>query len=232
MSENNDRKIEEKDDELEDTIELNPIQDRENQSPKKAIPSRIQKQKLPKRDTGSAIDVKKEFLDFLKDVIICMAIVFLLVQFVVRPIQVKGSSMYPTLHDGSLGFSNILGFRTGGIKRFDIVIVYLDEKEEYIVKRVIGLPGETVAYSDGQLYINGEAVAEDFLDQDYVDSYNGYFMSDVDEITLGEDEYYCLGDNRPHSSDSRTYGPFHKSDILCKGVFIFLPFSDFGVETW
>lgn len=233
MNEEYDRKKEDRDEELADTIELDVIsQENTDPSPKKAVPSHIQKKKLPKRDTGNTIDVKKEFLDFLKDVLICMAVVFLLVQFIVRPIQVKGSSMYPTLHDGSLGFSNILGFRLSGIERFDIVIVYLDEKDEYLVKRVIGLPGETVSYSGGQLYINGEAVAEDFLDEDYVASYNGYFMSDVDEITLGEDEYYCLGDNRPHSSDSRTYGPFQKSDILSKGVFIFLPFSDFGVETW
>jgi len=140
--------------------------------------------------------------------------------------------MYPELSDTSVGFSNVVGYNISGLKRFDIVIIYVAEKDEYLVKRVIGLPGETVSYKDGKLYINGEYVKEDFLDQTYVSSYNGTFMADVSPITIGDDEYYCLGDNRPHSSDSRYYGPFKKENIKSKGIFIFWPFSNFGVETW
>lgn len=173
-----------------------------------------------------------EVLSFIMDLVICMAVVLVVTNYVVTPVQVKGSSMYPTLEDGSLGFSDIIGYRMTGIKRFDVVVVYLEEKNEYLVKRVVGLPGETVSYKDGQLYIDGEAVDEPFFDEDYKDSYGSTFMSDVDPITLGDDEYYCLGDNRPHSSDSRYYGPFKKEDIRSKGIFIYWPFSDFGVKTW
>ncbi len=173
-----------------------------------------------------------EVLSFIMDLVICMAVVLVVTNYVVTPVQVKGSSMYPTLEDSSLGFSDIIGYRISGIKRFDVVVVYLEEKNEYLVKRVVGLPGETVSYKDGQLYINGEAVDEPFFDEDYKDSYGSAFMSDVDPITLGDDEYYCLGDNRPHSSDSRYYGPFKKKDIRSKGIFIYWPFSDFGVKTW
>lgn len=173
-----------------------------------------------------------EVLSFIMDLVICMAVVLVVTNYVVTPVQVKGSSMYPTLEDGSLGFSDIIGYRMTGIKRFDVVVVYLEEKNEYLVKRVVGLPGETVSYKDGQLYIDGEAVDEPFFDEDYKDSYGSLFMSDVDPITLGDDEYYCLGDNRPHSSDSRYYGPFKKEDIRSKGIFIYWPFSDFGVKTW
>ena len=92
-------------------------------------------------------------------------------------------------------------------------------KKKLLIKRVIGLPGETVSYKDGQLYINGKAMDEPFLNQDYVNTYeDGTFMSDVDPITLGDDEYFCLGDNRPHSSDSRYYGPFKKDDIIDPAV--------------
>ena len=112
------------------------------------------------------------------------------------------------------------------------VVDIVTEKNEYLVKRVIGLPGETVSYANGQLYINGESVDEDFLSQEYVESYGSGWMPDVNEITLGEDEYYCLGDNRPHSSDSRYSGPFKKENIRSKGIFIAWPLSDFGVETW
>ena len=161
-----------------------------------------------------------------------VALVLIMINFVIRPIQVRGSSMYPTLQNGSLGVSNLLGYNLDGIKRFDIVIVYLEDKKEYLVKRVVGLPNETVAYIGGKLYINGEMMEEDFLDQNYRDSYEGSFMEDVAPVTLGSDEYFCLGDNRPHSTDSRYYGPFAGDKILSKGVFIFYPFSAVGVETW
>lgn len=174
-----------------------------------------------------------EVLGFLKDLLVSLVVVLIVVQFIVRPVQVVGHSMDPTLQNGSYGFSDIIGLRLGGIKRFDIVIVYVEDKDEYLVKRVVGLPGETVSYSDGTLYINGQATEEPFLDQDYVNSYpDGEFMSDVAPVTLGSDEYFCLGDNRPHSTDSRYYGPFHRSDIAAKGIFVFWPLSELGVKSW
>jgi signal peptidase I len=150
--------------------------------------------------------------------IISIAILATAVLFVTvfRIVKVNGSSMYPTLQDGQLRIVNQLAAKTGHIHRFDIVVIKVtdtDGTRKRIIKRVIGMPGETVSYTDGQLYINGEAMDEPFLDEDYVASYNGSFMSDVEEITLGDDEYYCLGDNRPHSSDSRYYGPFKKDQI-------------------
>jgi signal peptidase I len=173
-----------------------------------------------------------EVLLFFRDLGICMALVLVIINFVIRPIQVEGNSMYPTLQNGSLGVSNLLGYNLDGVKRFDVVIVYLEENKKYLVKRCVGLPNETVAYIDGRLYIDGEYVEENFLDQNYRDSYEGGFMEDVAPVTLGPDEYYCIGDNRPHSTDSRYYGPFKEDKILSKGVFIFYPFSAFGAETW
>lgn len=196
----------------------------------KAKPSKIRKEKIPKHKKKNSF--ANDFFHFFLEVLICFLVVYFLSNYVIRPVQVKGNSMYPTLKDNSIGFSNILGRKISSIERFDIVIVYLPEKNEYIVKRVIGLPNETVSYENGQLYINGQYVEEDFLDDSYVSTYNNSFMSDVEPITLGDDEYFCLGDNRPHSSDSRVYGPFKKENILSKGVFIFFPFTEFGVDTW
>ena len=173
----------------------------------------------------------KEVLLFFRDLGVCLAVVLVVVNFILRPIQVKGSSMYPTLTNGALGVSNLLGYRMDGIERFDIVIIYVKDKNEYLVKRCVGLPGETVAYRDQTLYINNEPVEEPFFDESYTSTYD-VFMEDLEEITLGEDEYFCLGDNRPRSTDSRVYGPFHKDEIVSKGVFIFFPFSGFGVQTW
>lgn len=185
----------------------------------------------PQEDTTSP-SATSEVFSFIKDLIICIITVFLITNYVVRPVQVEGNSMYPTLHDKSIGVSNTLGYHISDIERFDVVIIYVPEKNEYLVKRVIGLPGETVSYSNGQLYINGERKDEPFLNQAYVEEYGAAWMSDVSEITLGEDEYYCLGDNRPHSSDSRYYGPFKKENIRSKGIFILWPLDVFGPQTW
>ncbi|MGM9942271.1 MAG: signal peptidase I [Bulleidia sp.] len=187
------------------------------------------KRNQKKPEKSSAV---KEVLSFLKDLAVSMAVILVICNFIVRPVRVYGDSMYPTLLDGGIGFSNVLGMKTGDLERFDIAIIYLPQKSEYLVKRVIGLPGETVSYKNGQLYINGEPIEEDFLDQAYVEECGQYFMSDVAPITLGDDEYYCLGDNRPASSDSRYYGPFKRENIRSKGVLILWPFSDFGLHTW
>lgn len=185
--------------------------------------------KKKKTEKSSAL---REVLSFLKDLAVSMAVILIICNFIVRPVRVYGDSMYPTLLDGGIGFSNVLGMKTGDLERFDIAIIYLPQKNEYLVKRVIGLPGETLSYKNGQLYINGEPIEEDFLDQAYVEECGQYFMSDVAPITLDEDEYYCLGDNRPASSDSRYYGPFKKENIRSKGVLILWPFTDFGLHTW
>lgn len=196
------------------------------------LPPKKEPEKKPTQSEEPSSSAAHEVFSFIRDLAVCILAVFLLTTFVVRPVQVKGNSMYPELNDKAIGFSNVVGYNVSGIKRFDIVIIYVAEKDEYLVKRVIGLPGETVSYQNGLLYINGENVKEDFLDEDYVSTYNGTFMADVAPITLGADEYYCLGDNRPHSSDSRYYGPFKKENIKSKGIFIFWPFNQFGVETW
>lgn len=140
--------------------------------------------------------------------------------------------MYPTLQTDAIGVSNIIGLNLRGIDRFDIVIIRMDTSAGYLVKRVVGLPGETVQYRDGKLYINGEETAEDFLDQEYISTQESPFIEDTEAITLAEDEYYCIGDNRPVSRDSRYYGPFKKSQISSKGVLILYPFDEFGVKSW
>ncbi|MBR0137795.1 MAG: signal peptidase I, partial [Erysipelotrichaceae bacterium] len=92
----------------------------------------------------------------------------------------------------------------------------------------------TITYSDGRLYVDGTEIEETFLDQQYIEEYmkehynsEGFFTKDF-SITLGEDEYFCMGDNRRVSQDSRYYGPFSKDDILSIGVFALWPLSEFG----
>ncbi|MBQ1467787.1 MAG: signal peptidase I [Solobacterium sp.] len=163
--------------------------------------------------------------DFFKTLFWSFAVFFVTATFIVRPVQVQGSSMFPTLQPGSVGFSNTIGYRISGAERFDIVILRLDEPKEYLVKRLIGLPGETVEYKEGKLYINGTVTEEPFLAE-------GIVTNDIPAFTLKDNEYFCLGDNRPVSKDSRYYGPFKQSQVSGKGILILYPFQYFGVVNW
>lgn len=170
--------------------------------------------------------------EFAKSVIGSLIFVSLLTNFVVKPIQINQSSMYPTLKDQQLGFSNILTYRIYGAKRFDVVIFYAEPLHDYLVKRVIGLPGETIESRNDVLYVDGQAVAQDFLDPEYVASQTAggqRFTNDFGPITLGADEVFLMGDNRPYSSDSRAMGPFKLSAILCKDAYIFYPLNEMRI---
>ena len=92
---------------------------------------------------------------------------------------------------------------------------------EKLIKRVIGLPGETVEYKDGKLYIDGKVMK---------DEYSKSTTNDFDKVTLGKDEYFVLGDNRAVSIDSRRLGPINKKDILGKARLVIFPFNRFGIK--
>ncbi len=163
-------------------------------------------------------------LDFLKDVlevaISVVVLTFVLTTFILIPVQVDGQSMVPTLLDKERGYSFIIT-KNLGVKRFDIGVLNVND-EKLLVKRCIGLPGETIEFRDNKLYVNGEFMEQEFLEDDVVT--NDY------EITLGEDEYFFMGDNRSHSRDSRYYGPFSLKDIRATKLFVVFPFSKFGMK--
>ncbi|MGN1343198.1 MAG: signal peptidase I [Traorella sp.] len=175
----------------------------------------------------------KEIWDFIKLFIFWFLIFLVITKFFVNPIQVIGNSMYPTLIDQERGFSSIIS-RNFEIKRFDIVVV--EEKgngHEHWVKRVIGLPNETIECKDDVIYINNEPIDQSFLDEEWVENEKmlyGCFTSDFGPYTLKEDEYFLLGDNRTHSTDSRVVGPFSKDEITSVGVFVYFPFQEFGIK--
>lgn len=170
----------------------------------------------------------KVLKEFIKSMIISLIFVVVLTQFIARPVRVEGLSMYPSLNDKEIGFSNILNSKIGKIKRFDVVVVYLEDQNKFIVKRVVGLPGEEIKYEDEILYIDGKEIKEPFLDNSFREgkiAQEEQFTQDIQTVTIEDDEYYLLGDNRPNSIDSRMYGLFHKDMIKSKGVFVILPIS-------
>jgi len=154
----------------------------------------------------------KEYLPFTLFVILIIGIRV----FICTPINVSGNSMSSTLKDGDIMLLNKLSLKDG-IDRFDIVVVKTETN--YIIKRVIGLPGETISYKDGVLYINGKV---------YEDKYNLTGTNDIDPVKILDNEYYVMGDNRNISKDSRTIGAIKKDRIIGKTNFVIYPFNKFG----
>lgn len=151
--------------------------------------------------------------------IIIVVVVLLVRSFIVTPGLVNGSSMEPTLYNNELVLINKIGLNKG-IDRYDIVVVKYENST--IIKRVIGLPYETVEYINDTLYIDGEIVNTK-VDFEYTKDF---------KLTAGKNEYIVLGDNRNISKDSRIIGPVKERDIIGKVDLVLFPFSKFGKVKW
>lgn len=163
------------------------------------------------------MEKKKNWVIEIIPYIIVIIVVLLIKKFVATPIRVNGPSMEDTLHNNDYMILNEIGYRFKGIKRFDIVVIKNDG--EYLIKRVIGLPGEKIRYEDNKLYVNDKYVAEDF---------NHAITMDIEELEVPEGEYYVLGDNRVNSTDSRIIGTVSLKDIKGTTSFTVYPFDRFG----
>ena len=160
----------------------------------------------------------KSKFNFAYMVVICLVIAKLITSFVFISVVVDGNSMNPTLQNGDKAITDGLFYKAFGIDRFDIVILEKDGYEEKLVKRVIGLPGETIRYEHGVLYVNNEKIDESFIPDSLSSQTTTPYGNDTFECKLDDDEYYVLGDNRRagKSVDSRYFGPIKRGQI--KGV--------------
>lgn len=162
----------------------------------------------------------------LTKTVIALTVVVLLIHFFIGTIFiVDGSSMYPTLKSGQLLWVNKIAYLTQKPQRGDIVVLRFpgDPAKDKYVKRIIGLPGDTVDVKNGHVYINNQQLVESYLDKSVVtgtDTYN--------RVVLGPKEYFLMGDNRPNSSDSRIWGQARREDLIGRTQLILYPFSDFG----
>lgn len=146
--------------------------------------------------------------------IIIVLIVVLIRTFFITPVRVVGSSMYPSLKDGNI---ILLKKYDKNYERFEVVVFY--RNNERLIKRIIGLPGETVEYKDNNLYIN-DVLFEDIKLNTITTSF--------DKIKIPNDSYFVLGDNRIDSLDSRIIGPISKDDIIGTSSFSLFPFKKFN----
>lgn len=182
--------------------------------------------------TRSNLDIVYTILDFARLILITVVAAMVILVFVARKEEVRGTSMYPTLVEGESVIINMAANYVGEIKRFDVVVAREYRSDDLWVKRVIGLPGETISYREDVLYVDGKAMEEPFLDKKYVEQVKKsanklYFTQDYISKKLGKNEYLLVGDNRNESLDSRNgaVGPFQREQIIARGVFVYQPFS-------
>ncbi|QNM05929.1 signal peptidase I [Qiania dongpingensis] len=176
---------------------------------------------------------KKEEKNVLRDIInlliyaaIVFGITFLIITFVGQRTRVSGNSMYNTLSDGDNLILEKLSYRFHEPERFDIVVFrFTHKKDTFYIKRVIGLPGETVQIIGSDIYINGEILEEDYGLEPIQDAKRA-----AQPITLGEDEYFVMGDNRNDSSDSRdpAVANVKRSQIVGKAWLRIWPLNKIG----
>lgn len=173
---------------------------------------------------------KKKKLSMRKKVTLILAPLLLFgfsLYVLILPVSVSGESMMNNLHDHDFAFVSKTGRRH--IHRFDIVVLHSTKLDETIVKRVIGMPGETIRFKDDKLYVNGRYTPQPFLDQKFVTKQkkrlkDRYFTHNF-KVKLNNEQYFCMGDNRLNSVDSRELGPFTRKDIVGKGGFILFPIN-------
>jgi signal peptidase I len=157
------------------------------------------------------------------ETIVLAVIIWLVVNFATARFIVEGSSMEPNFHTGQMLIVSRLSYKLSSPKRGDVIVFqYPDNPVDDYIKRVIGVPGDTVEIEDGRVYINGQVVNEPYLSNVIPDSQRGKW-------TVPEGSYFVMGDNRPHSSDSRSWGMLSGDLIIGKAWISYWPPSLWGI---
>ncbi len=160
---------------------------------------------------------------WFRDLILSLAISAFIIVFIYQPVKVEGTSMMPSLADQERIFVNKFVYRLEPISRGDIVVFrYPRDPSKSYIKRVIGIAGDRVRIDGGQVYVNGEALGEDYVPPAYADSRS------YPEMVVPPDCYLVLGDHRSMSNDSRDFGPVNQSYIYGKAVFGYWPMDKLG----
>jgi len=174
--------------------------------------------------------VMREMISTLLYLLIVLCITYFVIHYVGQRTEVWGASMESTLNDGDNLIVDKITYRFRDPQRFDIIVFpFQYEEDTYYIKRIIGLPGETVQIDlDGTIYINGEELEENY-GREIIRPENVGIA--IQPVALGEDEYFVMGDNRNNSSDSRTevVGNIHRDDIIGRAWMRIWPLSEIGI---
>ncbi len=155
------------------------------------------------------------------DTALLAALIFLLINAVTSRFKIESVSMQPNLHEGEYVIVDRISYWLGAPQRGDVVVFASADEPQDLVKRVIGLPGETIEVFDGVAYIDGRRLDEPYLASPAASPYPAR--------RLGTDEYFVMGDNRGNSRDSRAFGPIHLDSIVGRAWIIYWPVADWGI---
>jgi signal peptidase I len=167
--------------------------------------------------------LRNEIRVWTRDLLIAIGLALVIIVFLYQPVKVEGTSMAPLLSDQERIFINKFVYRFEDIHRGDVVVFWypLDRSKSFI-KRVIGLPGETVDIRHGLLYVNGQLIPEPYVPPQYTD------VTDFGPVRVPKDSYFVMGDHRISSNDSRVFGPVASQFIYGRAVFAYWPVDHFG----
>jgi len=177
-------------------------------------------------EIAPAPQLRRELRGWTRDLAVALGLAIVIMIFLYQPVKVEGTSMNPLLSDQERIFINKFVYRFEPIERGDVVVFWypLDRSKSFI-KRVVGLPGETVEIRSGEVYVNGRKLSDQYVPGGYLDGSN-YAPR---RISLGE--YFVMGDHRDSSNDSRVFGPVPRQYIYGKAVFAYWPVDHFGSLT-
>jgi signal peptidase I len=190
------------------------------QEPFEGLPQEAEPEPSPPSSGRKMVRFLREVLETILPAIL---IALLINVFVGQATRVEGQSMEPSLHTDQRLVVEKVSYRFHGPQRFDIVVLRLPSQgDELLIKRVVGLPGETVEIRDGDVYINGEPLDEPFLDVETRPGRQG-------TVTVPPLHVYVMGDNRNHSNDSRSFGPIPIENIVGRAWISYWPLENVGV---
>jgi signal peptidase I len=166
--------------------------------------------------------------EFVKTVIAIVLIAFFVRFFLFQPFVVEGSSMEPNFHNSEYLLVNKLTYRMSQPKRGDVIVFHPPTSPGVnYIKRIIATPGETVEVKDGMIFVNNTQINEPYIPEEKTLVRNSQAANL--KATLGQNEYFVLGDNRDHSSDSREWGSVPRENIIGKAWVILFPVKNFGL---
>ena len=178
----------------------------------------------PETATKALPGVLSEIRWWVRDIFFAVGTAIMIVVFLYQPVKVEGTSMLPELRDQERIFVNKFVYRIEEINRKDIVVFWYpkDPSKSYI-KRIIGMPGDTVEIKDGVVYVNNKRLKEPYIDPRFIDSSRSY-----EPVYVEPGHYYVLGDHRNQSNDSRMWGLVPEKYIYGKAVFRYWPMAKIG----
>ncbi len=191
-----------------------------------APPDGEEELKKPRSALGKVIDL---VFNFLESIALGGAFFVVVYLFIMQPHQVKGNSMYPTYHDKEYILTDKISYKLRLPERGEVVILKSPKNPDIdFIKRVVGMPGETVEIKNGQVLVNNQVVSEPYY-QSKTPVFPGGFIQEEQKVTVPENSYFVMGDNRPGSSDSREFGFVPFENIVGRVFFRYFPVSRAGL---